>query len=179
MAVSVRAPTPPYPHPAGLAPEHVVFTERGMVPGPGGAYNIQRPEALEAFFMLWRVTGKPMYREWAWSVFQAFDRQCKARRPPARGPRVPRHKLGLLAGHACRAGSHLSGNPALLRAEQVPDSGYAGVRDVTAAPVELDDTMQSFWLAETLKYAWLTFSPPDALDLRTRVLNTEVRGPPL
>ena len=56
-----------------------MFTERGMAPGPGAAYNIQRPEALEAFFMLWRVTGKPAYREWAWAIFQAFDRQCKAR----------------------------------------------------------------------------------------------------
>ena len=49
--------------------------------------------------------------------------------------------------------------------------------DVTALPVVNDDTMQSFWLAETLKYAWLIFAPPDALDLRTHVLNTEVRMP--
>ena len=81
-------------------------------------------------------------------------------------------------GHACRAVSPYNvSNPP--RAEQVPDSGYAGVRDVTVTPVELDDTMQSFWLAETLKYAWLTFAPPDALDLRTRVLNTEARRPQL
>ena len=33
--------------------------------------------------------------------------------------------------------------------------------------------MPSFWLAETLKYAWLIFSPPEALDLDAFVLNTE------
>jgi hypothetical protein len=27
--------------------------------------------------VLWRVTGKPMYREWAWSMFQSFDRECR------------------------------------------------------------------------------------------------------
>ena len=48
-----------------------------------------------------------------------------------------------------------------------------GLRDVTADPPARDNTMQSFWLAETLKYAWLTFSPPDVLDLDAYVLNTE------
>lgn len=52
-------------------------------------------------------------------------------------------------------------------------NGYAGVRDVTALPVVHDDTMQSFWLAETLKYAYLTFSPRDVFDLDAYVLNTE------
>ena len=51
--------------------------------------------------------------------------------------------------------------------------GYAGVRDVTMLPPTRDDTMQSFWLAETLKYAWLVFAPDDALSLDTHVLNTE------
>ena len=48
-----------------------------------------------------------------------------------------------------------------------------GLRDVTVDPPARDNTMQSFWLAETLKYAWLTFSPPDVLDLDAFVLNTE------
>ena len=51
--------------------------------------------------------------------------------------------------------------------------GYAGLRDVTTDPPARDNTMQSFWLAETLKYAWLVFSPPGVLDLGEYVLNTE------
>jgi hypothetical protein len=56
---------------------------------------------------------------------------------------------------------------------QVEGGGYAGVRDVTMLPPTRDDTMQSFWLAETLKYAWLVFAPDDAFSLDTHVLNTE------
>lgn len=52
-------------------------------------------------------------------------------------------------------------------------NGYAGVRDVTRLPAVHDDTMQSFWLAETLKYAYMIFSPADVFDLDTYVLNTE------
>lgn len=32
---------------------------------------------------------------------------------------------------------------------------------------------QSFWFAETLKYYYLIFSPPDLIDLDEYVLNTE------
>ena len=56
---------------------------------------------------------------------------------------------------------------------QIEGGGYAGVRDVTQTPAVNDDSMPSFWLAETLKYAWLVFSPADALDLDALVLNTE------
>jgi mannosyl-oligosaccharide alpha-1,2-mannosidase len=53
------------------------------------------------------------------------------------------------------------------------EAGYAGLKDVTAAPPENDNTMQSFWLAETLKYLWLMFAPTDVIDLDEWVLNTE------
>jgi mannosyl-oligosaccharide alpha-1,2-mannosidase len=39
------------------------------------------------------------------------------------------------------------------------DTGYAGIRDVNAVPVEKDDVQQSFFFAETLKYLYLIFSP--------------------
>ena len=53
------------------------------------------------------------------------------------------------------------------------EHGYAGVKDVRTVPVKNDDTMQSFWIAEALKYLYLMFSPPDLLPLDTWVLNTE------
>ena len=40
-------------------------------------------------------------------------------------------------------------------------------------PPEKDNTMQSFWLAETLKYLWLIFASPDVISLDEWVLNTE------
>ncbi|PSS02469.1 glycosyl hydrolase family 47-domain-containing protein [Coniella lustricola] len=54
----------------------------------------------------------------------------------------------------------------------------AGVREVTidlrkGATVDHLDTMESFWLAETLKYFYLVFSEWDLVDLDVWVLNTE------
>ena len=53
------------------------------------------------------------------------------------------------------------------------EGGYAGLKSVTALPVIHDDTQQSFFLAETLKYLFLLFSPSDVLSLDKWVLNTE------
>ena len=54
---------------AGLAPEAVILAnatspEDEMRASP--AYYIMRPETVESFFYLWRVTGDQVYREWGW-----------------------------------------------------------------------------------------------------------------
>jgi ER degradation enhancer, mannosidase alpha-like 2 len=62
------------------------------------------------------------------------------------------------------------------------DAGFAALADVRTRKQE--DRMHSFFLAETLKYAWLVLSPPGTLDLSAVVFNTEahplrpVRLPP-
>ncbi|KAK1622190.1 family 47 glycosyl hydrolase [Colletotrichum phormii] len=55
------------------------------------------------------------------------------------------------------------------------EHGNAAVLDVTQKQDELpkEDYMESFWLAETLKYFYLVFSPPDLISLDDFVLNTE------
>ncbi|CAM6085552.1 unnamed protein product [Calypogeia fissa] len=50
-------------------------------------------------------------------------------------------------------------------------TGYVGLRDVNSG--EKDDTMQSFFLAETLKYLYLLFSPSSVIPLDEWVFNTE------
>jgi mannosidase alpha-like ER degradation enhancer 2 len=50
-------------------------------------------------------------------------------------------------------------------------SGFAAIRDVRT--MELSDSMESFFLAETLKYAWMLFSPSGGPDLHHGVFNTE------
>lgn len=55
---------------------------------------------------------------------------------------------------------------------RTPD-GYCGVRDVNKVPVTHDDVQQSFFMAETLKYLYLLFSPRDTVDLNDWVFNTE------
>jgi len=51
------------------------------------------------------------------------------------------------------------------------DAGYAAVSDVTTK--EKSDIMQSYFLAETLKYLYLLFAPRETLDLTKVVFNTE------
>ncbi|KAF2481934.1 glycosyl hydrolase family 47-domain-containing protein [Neohortaea acidophila] len=51
--------------------------------------------------------------------------------------------------------------------------GYSTVSDVTDTESALDDSMESFWLAETLKYFYLLFDDPDNWSLDRWVLNTE------
>ncbi len=51
------------------------------------------------------------------------------------------------------------------------DAGFAQIKDITT--LEKQDDMESFFLAETLKYAWLLFAPEKAIDLDRFVFNTE------
>lgn len=50
---------------------------------------------------------------------------------------------------------------------------HAAIHDVTATVPVLKDSMESFWLAETLKYFYLLFSEPDTISLDEWVFNTE------
>ncbi|KAF9170960.1 hypothetical protein BGX20_008281 [Mortierella sp. AD010] len=49
---------------------------------------------------------------------------------------------------------------------------YSGLRDVNSKG-SYDDKMESFFLAETMKYLYLMFSTPDVISLDDFVLNTE------
>ena len=51
------------------------------------------------------------------------------------------------------------------------DDGYAALKNVTTK--EKSDSMQSFLFAETFKYFYLLFSPPDTLDFDKVIFNTE------
>ncbi|KPM41816.1 Mannosyl-oligosaccharide 1,2-alpha-mannosidase [Neonectria ditissima] len=100
---------------------------------PLDAHNLQRPETVESLFVMWRITGDPLYREWGWKIFKAFEEHTNL------------------------------GN----------DRGYTSINDVNAVPPPARDNMESFWLAETLKYLYLMFSPSDYLPLHEIVFNTE------
>jgi mannosidase alpha-like ER degradation enhancer 2 len=51
------------------------------------------------------------------------------------------------------------------------DVGFAHLADVRT--MEKADGMESFFLAETLKYAYLLFAPAETLDFQEIVFNTE------
>lgn len=51
------------------------------------------------------------------------------------------------------------------------ENGYASLKNVLSK--EKDDRMESFFLAETLKYLYLIFAPENTLDLSKYIFNTE------
>ena len=119
-----------------LSPETVQFVE-GKDFSTKVPYNILRPEAVESFFVLWRITHDPIYREYGWKVFQAFEEVSKSA------------------------------------------VGYSGIKDVNAGAPALDDIQPSWFLAETLKYLYLLFSPDDVIPLDEYVFNTEAHPLPI
>ncbi|KAI1336718.1 glycoside hydrolase family 47 protein [Xylariaceae sp. FL0016] len=55
------------------------------------------------------------------------------------------------------------------------DFAFSGIADITVSGERSEklDSMESFWLSETLKYFYLIFSSPDLISLDEYVLNTE------
>ncbi|CAJ0949714.1 unnamed protein product, partial [Mesorhabditis belari] len=127
----------------GLAPEAIYFN---MDPKkmddfscePSDSHSPLRPEAIEAWFYMYRLTGNTTYQKWGWEVFQAMEKHAKL------------------------------------------DVGYASVRNVKSLPVEHNDLMESFFLAETLKYLYLLFDDARELfPLDQWVFNTEAHPLPI
>lgn len=56
--------------------------------------------------------------------------------------------------------------------------GFTSLSNANTVPPATRDNMESFWLAETLKYFYLLFSPDDLLPLDKMVLNTEAHPLP-
>jgi len=40
-------------------------------------YYILRPETVESYFLMWRLTKDQKYRDWGWEMVQALDKNCK------------------------------------------------------------------------------------------------------
>ena len=105
----------------------------------GVPYNLQRPEAIESFFYLYRATGDPVYRKWGWEIFQAFEKYTRLK------------------------------------------EGYSSIDNVKMPEFpEYRDKMESFYLAETLKYLYLLFSDDSELiPLDKYVFTTEAHPLPI
>lgn len=125
----------------GIGPETMRFSGKNEATTNRDSemYYILRPEVVEGWFVLYRVTGDEKYRDWCWAATLAIDRFCRV------------------------------------------SNGFSGIRNVYSAPekVEYDDVQQSFFLSETLKYLYLTFSEPDVISLDKYVLNTEAHPFPI
>uniref|UniRef100_A0A1I8EP20 alpha-1,2-Mannosidase n=1 Tax=Wuchereria bancrofti TaxID=6293 RepID=A0A1I8EP20_WUCBA len=125
----------------GLGPEIVYFNIDGSNAQDISikhmdAHSLLRPEAIEAWFYLYRATGDKIYQQWGWEVFRAIESYAKV------------------------------------------EHGYSSVNNVKRVPVTYKDMMESFFLAETLKYLYLLFDDDKTdIPLDKYVFNTE--GHPL
>lgn len=63
--------------PSGLSGEHIRLGEKDEWKMSGG-YQL-RPEAIEAFFYMYRYTGDDKYRGYAWRVFEQIERHCRVK----------------------------------------------------------------------------------------------------
>lgn len=59
------------------------------------------------------------------------------------------------------------------------ESGFSSIDNVDRVPAPFRDNMESFWLAETLKYFYLLFGKDDVLPLDQVVFNTEAHPFPV
>lgn len=110
-----------------------------------------RPEAIESVFYMYRITGERRYQDIAWSMFEAVERRTRTD----------------IANAAIR--------DVTLK---IQPSDASELRRGTGArneegELELEDSMESFWMAETLKYFYLVFSEPGVLGLDEWVFSTE------
>jgi len=128
-----------------------------------------RPEVMESYYYAYRISGQSKYQDWAWDAFQAIEKYCKTQ-----------------YGYSAIKDVNLPG--------VMQDGGDAEVFR-RAREQNLADEQESFWFAETLKYAFLIQQDGDepwhvARGLRRRsdknhyVFNTEahpikVQGHPL
>ena len=104
-----------------------------------------RPEAIESVFVHYRLSGDKDLPDKAWEMFSAVDKAARTE--------IAHSALQDVTAKAEMDTSQNGENPG---------SRYGHT-----------DNMESFWLAETLKYYYLIFSEPDVMDLDEFVLNTE------
>jgi Glycosyl hydrolase family 47 len=69
VAAEMSSPPPLSPPPPPPPRERVVGKWAAL-----SNDDFLRPEAIETLFYLWRASGDPIYREWGWNMFRAFER---------------------------------------------------------------------------------------------------------
>ncbi|BES88240.1 Glycosyl hydrolase family 47 [Nesidiocoris tenuis] len=62
-----------------LGPEAFRFTDsvEAKAIRANDKYYILRPEVLESYFYLWRLTKNQKYRDWGWEAVQALEKYCR------------------------------------------------------------------------------------------------------
>eukprot|EP00457_Paulinella_chromatophora_P001518 gb/GEZN01001520.1/.p1 GENE.gb/GEZN01001520.1/~~gb/GEZN01001520.1/.p1 ORF type:complete len:866 (-),score=115.45 gb/GEZN01001520.1/:257-2854(-) len=115
-----------------------------------------RPETVESLFVMWRVTGDKKYREYGWKIWQAIERWCKT-------------------NHAYSAVKKTDFNMPKKNELDFP----AEASTDRQPSVFWEDKMETFFLAETIKYLYLLFLDEDKLPIHQYIFNTEAHPLPV
>ncbi|KAK1783340.1 glycosyl hydrolase family 47-domain-containing protein [Copromyces sp. CBS 386.78] len=107
---------------------------------------ILRPEAIESVFYYYRITGSTQWQDKGWHMFESVIAATRTDIAHSAIDNV-----------AFAATSSKTGDD---EEEKKSKPSFTG-------------SMESFWLAETLKYFYLLFAEPDVISLDEWVLNTE------
>ncbi|CAI2350598.1 unnamed protein product [Caenorhabditis sp. 36 PRJEB53466] len=136
-----------YKNPTGLGPEIIHAnmenssdtSREDIYVKNNDAHSLLRPEAIEAWFYLFRATNDKKYQEWGWTAFEAIEKYAK-----------------------------------------VETGGYSSIENVLRKKIKRRDKMESFFLAETLKYLYLLLADDQSiLPLDQWILNTEAHPLPI
>ena len=117
--------------PSPLSPINNTLSGRYLIRELTESFVVNRPEAIESVWYMYRITGDASWQEKGWRMFKAVVKHTRT------------------------------------------EVGHSAIADVTADTPRFENSMESFWLAETLKYFYLLFAEPDVVSLDEWVLNTE------
>lgn len=133
---------------------------------PQDRHNLQRPETIESLFYMYRITEDETYRHWGWEMFKSFINHTAI---------VERPLDNIMPQSSTRT-------PAELEKEKKNNPprivGFTSLSNGDTIPPMQRDNMESFWMAETLKYLYLLFSDREFLSLEENVFNTEAHPMP-
>ncbi|KAI9375382.1 glycoside hydrolase [Aspergillus egyptiacus] len=120
-------------------------------------HNLQRPETVESLFYMYRITGDETYRHWGWEMFKSFIKHTAV--------------VETFNAHDEAGAEDDDG----LMGRIV---SFTSLSNANVIPPVPRDNMESFWMAETLKYFYLLFSDREFISLEENVFNTEAHPMP-
>ncbi|KAK3400511.1 glycosyl hydrolase family 47-domain-containing protein [Sordaria brevicollis] len=135
---------------------------------------ILRPEAIESIFYYYRITGSSTWQDKGWKMFESI---ISAVRTDVAHSAIDNVAFVASPSSSSSIRSYNS-RSSFSSATKYSAPGSSSLRDeeekrATKGGPAFTDSMESFWLAETLKYFYLLFAEPEVISLDEWVLNTE------
>lgn len=145
-------------------------------------HNLQRPETVESLFYMYRITGDETYRHWGWEMFKSFVKYTAVVEEEDESETSSKEGGKDTTSNSEKSSSSSNTNTNTKDGKDKKQNSYirafTSLSNANTLPPVPRDNMESFWLAETLKYFYLLFSPRDFIPLEETVFNTEAHPLP-